>query len=635
MSEYNLGGAVPLDNPNYVTRPADREFYEGLQAGELCYIFNSKQMGKSSLLTRTKCRLEFEGAVCAMIDPSSSSMHMTEMQWYAGLTRELVQVLQSESKCSFSFSTWWREHDILDPVGRFEAFIETVLLREVPQKRIFIFIDETDKLLSYDFRDSFFVAVRKLYNKRANQPDYRRLLFALAGTTTPYDLIRGQNHTPFNIGRPIELTGIQLDEALPLLQGLTGKVDRPAVVLREIINWTGGQPFLTQKLCDLVTMAELPIIEETETERITQLVQEHILDNWKAQDEPVHLRFIRDRLEDASNENRAVRLYALYQQILQQGEIGFDGSPEQLELRLSGLVVNQQGKLRVFNKIYESVFNQEWVREKLDNLRDPKYAAALAVWLASGRQSGHLLQGDTLRDAQNWSVGKQLSNEDYQFLADSQRQEVQEIQAQVDNQKQKLQRRSIFASVASILFALSLAGAIVSAKSASDSRKEAETKEAEAQTAISERDGAIEERDDANQQKNSAISARDGAIEERDDANQEKKTLEKRTLELQDGLEQTQIELTKSGTQLSQTQNNLNEVQVELNTAQNVLTGTQVELSQVQESLNQTEISFNLASARQLIAQSKLILNEEPDQLARSILLAGEAIRRLISIEPI
>jgi hypothetical protein len=35
--------------------------------------------------------------------------------------------------------------------------------------------------------------------------------------------------------------------------------------------------------------------------------------------------------------------------------------PEQMELRLTGLVVKQQGKLKVYNRIYASVFNESWV----------------------------------------------------------------------------------------------------------------------------------------------------------------------------------------------------------------------------------------------------------------------------------
>lgn len=40
-------------------------------------------------------------------------------------------------------------------------------------------------------------------------------------------------------------------------------------------------------------------------------------------------------------------------------------SSEQMELLLSGLVVKQQGKLRVHNRIYELIFDSNWVERTL------------------------------------------------------------------------------------------------------------------------------------------------------------------------------------------------------------------------------------------------------------------------------
>ncbi len=51
------GGSLNADDPTYVMRQADRDFYNGLKAGQFCYVLNSRQMGKSSLRVRTMARL--------------------------------------------------------------------------------------------------------------------------------------------------------------------------------------------------------------------------------------------------------------------------------------------------------------------------------------------------------------------------------------------------------------------------------------------------------------------------------------------------------------------------------------------------------------------------------------------------
>jgi hypothetical protein len=73
-----------------------------------------------------------------------------------------------------------------------------------------------------------------------------------------------------------------------------------------------------------------------------------------------------------------------------------NGSYEQIELRLSGLVIEQQGKLRVYNRIYGAVFNQYWVDQALAYLRP--YAALITAWLASNfEDESQLLRGQALR----------------------------------------------------------------------------------------------------------------------------------------------------------------------------------------------------------------------------------------------
>lgn len=184
-------------------------------------------------------------------------------------------------------------------------FIETILLAQV-SGNIAIFIDEIDSILGLSFpTNDFFALIRNCYDKRAAKPEYERLTFVLLGVATPSDLIQDKNYTPFNIGRAIELKGFQLEECAALAKGLSIKASNAQAVLKEILDWTGGQPFLTQKLCWLVVNScEDGINDNTlipdggEQAWVEQLVQRRIVENWESQDEPEHLRTIRDRIEE-------------------------------------------------------------------------------------------------------------------------------------------------------------------------------------------------------------------------------------------------------------------------------------------------------------------------------------------------
>jgi adenylate cyclase len=423
--EYQFGGSLDSRAPSYVRRRADAEFYEALNAGQFCYVLNSRQMGKSSLRVQTMQRLQQQGTVCIFIDLTGmGKQDVTPEKWYAGIVQSLVSGGQLAK--DLQWRTWWRERqDLLSPVQRLSLFIEEVLLVEI-QQNIVVFVDEIDRVLSQDFSlDDFFVLIRFCLEQRSTHPAYKRLTFALLGVATPNDLIRDKTQTPFNIGTAIELQGFGEHEVAVLAQGLEGSVEQPGARMQEILGWTGGQPFLTQKLCALVASASAmgPSCS------VEQVVRSCLIENWEFQDEPEHLRTVRDRI--LRNQHRVGRLLSLYRQILTDGAIASDGSQDQMELRLSGLVVERQGKLVVHNRLYESVFNAAWADRKLAELRP--YETMLADWLASSCQNeSFLLRGQLLQDALAWALGRSLGDQDYQFLGASQDLAKRKAQAALD-----------------------------------------------------------------------------------------------------------------------------------------------------------------------------------------------------------
>ncbi len=80
---------------------------------------------------------------------------------------------------------------------------------------------------------------------------------------------------------------------------------------------------------ELICAAEQPL--RPAAELVEAIAREQIIHNWEAQDLPLPLRTIRDRLLQGTEEHRG-RLMGLVQRIQEQGGNRADCSPESMQL---------------------------------------------------------------------------------------------------------------------------------------------------------------------------------------------------------------------------------------------------------------------------------------------------------------
>jgi AAA domain-containing protein/carboxypeptidase family protein len=372
LSFYTVGGTLRSDAPSYVERPADIDLYNNLTRGVFCYALGQRQMGKSSLMVRTAARLRTEGVAVAVLDLTAIGLNISAEQWYGGLLARIGEQLHLED----DLDDYWLDHTRLSPLQRWMAALKKVVLK-LCVGNVVIFIDEVDAVVSLPFpTDEFFAGIRELYNRRTDEPELRRLTFCLLGVATPSDLVRDIRITPFNIGKRIDLTDFTEQEAAHLSKGLSAEPDNGRVLIKRVIYWTGGHPYLTQQLCQALSEEAGP------KHRVTvDRVCERQFFSSSTREQNDNLQVVSNRI--LRGDTDIAGLLDLYERVRRYNGVGEPGSVLQRVwhrlrrarvdetsqfvsvLWLSSIVRITRGYLYVRNRIYHRVFDEEWVRDSM------------------------------------------------------------------------------------------------------------------------------------------------------------------------------------------------------------------------------------------------------------------------------
>jgi WD40 repeat protein len=355
---YVVGGPVQPDQACYVMRDADRQLCARLREGDYCCVLAPPHTGKTSLMAQTGSRLRSEGLQVATVDlVDIGSRHVEDdvPRWYYTLAYRIVRDLRIRR----DMNTWWQERSGLTIMQRLRDFFLEVVLTELNQP-VVIFIDRLESIADQRAAWEFLDAIRACFDARATVPEYRRLAFVLIGETGACRSLPSHEDSPFTVSTPIALKDFGADDLYALARGLQLPPADTARVAERIAYWTGGHPYLTQKVLRALTRRGSPAGDEA---AVDEAVVQLFLGRNATRDEP-HLALIAAQLGQESP--RRVARLSLYGRIRKGIQVVPDRTRrEHRELLDSGLVVDLDGRFAVRNRIYAEAFTTYWVNQNL------------------------------------------------------------------------------------------------------------------------------------------------------------------------------------------------------------------------------------------------------------------------------
>ena len=356
---FIVGPPLHAVRAGYIRRKADERLCETLLAGHYAHVLAPNNSGKSSLVAATAARLENNGFKVAVLDLEQIGLRdggADPGRWYYNIAYRLLRQL----RVRYDLQTWWQDKSILSNRQRLFEFYSEVILQFVPE-RVAIFVDQLQCMEDLPFAGELLVSIRAAHNARTTDPDFSRLSFVLLGECDAMSLIGEPQLSPFSVTQQVilnDFTRAELD-----LFGTELNLDREGAVeaLDRIHYWTGGQPYLTQKLARAVARAN---VEGGAAEAVDDIVNRQLSGRAALRNEPHMGHIHRAVVNDTA---RYEALLNLYGRIRKGIEVAADlGSPFQRRLIAIGLVeIDDDGVLRIRNRLYARVFTARWANEHL------------------------------------------------------------------------------------------------------------------------------------------------------------------------------------------------------------------------------------------------------------------------------
>ncbi len=374
---FSVGAPLHAVRAGYIRRKADDLLFDTVMAGRYAHVLAPDRSGKTSLIAATAARLENHGCKVAILDLEQIGVRDgggDAGRWYYNVAYRLLRQL----RIRYDLQSWWQDKSILGNRQRLLEFYSEILLQFVPE-RIVVFIDEIQCMEQLPYADQLLASIRAAHNARTTDPDFTRLAFVLLGECDPVSLIAEAELSPFNVTQQVLLGDFSREDLDLFATELNMDRADATVALDRIYYWTGGQPYLSQKLARAVAREFATGDLE---EQIDRIALQQLAGRAALHSEP-HMSHIHRAI--VNDVKRYEPLLNLYGKVRKGIEVAADlGSPIQRRLMAVGLLeIDDDGNLHVRNRLYETVFTARWANENLPTrLRVPAMVVGVLFLLA-------------------------------------------------------------------------------------------------------------------------------------------------------------------------------------------------------------------------------------------------------------